>query len=327
MTSNAFKISRQFGMIVALSFTLASGAIAQSYPSKPIRIVIPFPAGGPSDFAARVLSQPLPELLGQPIVFDNRAGAAGVIAAQLVANSRPDGHTLLIANVGMLSIAPHLGKLPYDTDKDFVPITNLVSAPQWLAIHPSVPARNVKELITLAKARPGALNYGSAGIGQQSHLTGELFKIAAGVDIMHVAYKGAAPAVIDLVAGNISLVFTTSMESLQLAKAGRLRILAITSRERSPISPEVPTMREAGINDFVVLSWNGILAPAETPRDIIDRLNTDFVKALQDSKVKQQIAKRGGFAIGDTSKEFTAFIRAESARWSRVIKQLGITSQ
>jgi tripartite-type tricarboxylate transporter receptor subunit TctC len=304
-----------------------NSAYAQSFPSRAIRIVVPFPASGPSDFAGRVISQRLPELLGKPVVYDNRSGAAGAIAAELVAKSPPDGHTLLIANVGMLSIAPFLSRLPYDAAKDFAPITNLVSAPQWLAVHPSVPARTVKELMALARARPGQLNYGSAGVGQQSHLTGELFNILAGVNIVHVPYKGAAPAVTDLIGGQISMVFTTSIENLELAKTGRLRILAITSLQRSAATPDVPTMEESGLKGFEVFSWNGILAPAQTPREIINRLHADIVKALNSPEVKERVNGQGKFIVGDTPEEFGAYIRAESARWSSVIKQLGIKAE
>lgn len=324
MTRTSVRVIRQLGTVAGLFLAIAGGAMAQSFPSQPIRIVVPFPAGGPSDFAGRVVSARLPELLGQPVIYDNRAGAAGVIAGEIVARSRPDGHTLLIANVGMLSIAPHLGKLPYDPVKDFAPITDMVRAPQWLIVHPSVPAHSVKALIALAKAQPGQLNYGSAGLGQQSHLTGELLKSLVGIDIVHVPYKGAAPAVVDLISGNISMVFTTSMESIQLAKAGRIRILAITSGERSPVTPEVPTMIESGVKDFEVYSWNGILAPAATPRNTIERLNRDIVKALQFPEVKERVNANGKFIVGDTPEEFGAFIRAESARWLRIIQERGL---
>jgi tripartite-type tricarboxylate transporter receptor subunit TctC len=269
----------------------------------------------------------LPELLGRPVIYDNRAGAAGAIAAEMVARSAPDGYTLLISNVGMLCIAPHLGKLPYDAAKDFTPVTNLVAAPQWLATHPSIPAGSVKELIALAKARPGQLNYGSAGVGQQSHLTGELFRLISGVGIVHVPYKGAAPAVTDLIGGQISMIFTSSFESLQFAKDGRLRFLAVTSKDRSPVTPNVPTMVEAGVKDFVVMSWDGLHAPAATPREVIARLNRDIGTALQFPEVKERVAAVGKFPVGDTPEEFGAQVRSDSNRWSTVIKQLGIKAE
>lgn len=323
-------IKTRFGLLqnlitaVAVCLVPGNGVLAQSFMLKPIRIVVPFPASGPSDFAGRVMSNRLPELFGQPVVFDNRSGAAGSVGAEIVAGAPPDGHTLLIANVGMLSIVPYLRKLPYDAEKDFAPITNLVSAPQWLVVHPSVPARDVKELIALAKAVPGQLNYGSSGVGQTSHLTAELFSNTVGVKIVHVAYKGATPAVTDVLGGQITMMFTSSIENLQLARTGRLRILAITSGKRSNATPDVPTMIEAGINDFEVMSWNGILAPAGTPREIIARLNRAFVKAIQSPDVRERVSAQGKFVVGDTPEQFSNYIRAESTRWARVIQGLGI---
>lgn len=318
------RIPQLAGAVIALIVAIPQPVSAQSFPTKPIRILVPFPAGGPSDFAGRVISQKLPELLGQPIVYDNRAGAAGAIAAQLVAQAPADGHTLLIANVGMLCIAPRLGKIPYDPARDFTPITNLVSAPQWLVVHPSVPVRNVQQLITFAKAKPGQLTYGSAGVGQQSHLTGELFKIATGVDILHVPYKGATPAMIDLLGGQITMGFTTSIENFV---QGRLRILAITSRERSRVTPDVPTMIESGVKDFEAYSWNGILAPAATPRAVVARLNRDIAKALQLPEVRERVGASGKFVVGDSPEEFAAYIRSESAKWAGIVKRLGLDKQ
>ena len=310
-----------------LFLVAAAPALAQSFPSKPIRIVVPFPASGPSDFAARVMGSRLPEFLGHPVIYDNRSGAAGGLGAEIVSSAPPDGYTLLIANVGMLCIAPHLGKVPYDAMKDFAPITNLVSAPQWFVIHPSVPARNVKELIALARSKPDSLSYGSAGVGQQSHLTGVLFNNVTGVKILHVPYKGAAPAVTDLISGQISMVFTTSIENLEFAKKGRLRILAITSGERSAVTPDVPTMREAGVKDFEIFSWNGVLAPSRTPREIIARLNRDFVRAIQSPDVKQRVSAQGKFVVGDTPEQFSLYIKNESDRWGKLIVKMGGASQ
>jgi len=308
----------------AILLLMPIGAVlAQSYPSRPIRIVIPFPASGPSDFAARVMGSRLPELLGQPVIYDNRSGAAGGLGAEIVAKSAPDGHTLLIANVGMLCIAPHLGKVPYDPVRDFSPITNLVTTPQWLVIHPSIPARNVKELISLARSKPDSLTYASAGVGQQSHLTGELFNNITGVRTLHVPYKGAAPAVTDLIGGQVAMAFTSSIENLAFAKTGRLRILAITSSERSLVTPDIPTMRQAGVKDFEIYSWNGILAPSGTPREIITRLNGDFVKAIRSPDVMERVSAQGRFVVGDTPEQFSAYIQKESDRWGAIIKKIG----
>ena len=325
MTKMIRNVPQLLGMGALLCLAPGNGALAQSYPTKPIRIVVAFAPGGPSDFAARVISQRLPERLGQQVVVDNRPGAGGLVGAEHVAKSQPDGYTLLIANVGMLSVARYLySKLPYDPAKDFAPITNLIGGPSWLIVHPSVPVHNVKELIALAKARSGQLTYGSAGVGQVSHLNGELFKIMAGVDIVHVPYKGTGQITPDLIGGQISMSFSTDIQNLLFAKAGKLRMLAVTSLKRSPAAPEVPTVDESGLKSFEVLNWNGIVAPAGTPREIIARLNRDFVKVIQLPEVKQLVGAQGNIVIGDTSEEFGAYIRAESDKWSKVIKQLGI---
>ena len=325
MTKMIRNVPLLLGMGALLCLAPGNGALAQSYPAKPIRIVVAFAPGGPSDFAARVISQRLPKLLGQQVVVDNRAGAGGLVGAEHVAKSQPDGYTLLIANVGMLSVARYLySKLPYDPAKDFAPITNLIGGPSWLIVHPSVPVHSAKELIALAKARPGQLTYGSAGVGQVSHLNGELFKIMAGVDIVHVPYKGTGQITPDLIGGQISMSFSTDIQNLLFAKAGKLRMLAVTSLKRSPAAPEVPTVDESGLKGFEVLNWNGIVAPAGTPREIIALLNRDFVKVIQLPEVKQLVGAQGNIVIGDTSEEFGAYIRAESDKWSKVIKQLGI---
>ncbi len=325
MTKMIRNVPLLLGMGALLCLAPGNGALAQSYPAKPIRIVVAFAPGGPSDFAARVISQRLPKLLGQQVVVDNRAGAGGLVGAEHVAKSQPDGYTLLIANVGMLSVARYLySKLPYDPARDFAPITNLIGGPSWLIVHPSVPVHSAKELIALAKARPGQLTYGSAGVGQVSHLNGELFKIMAGVDIVHVPYKGTGQITPDLIGGQISMSFSTDIQSLLLGKAGKLRMLAVTSLKRSPAAPEVPTVDESGLKGFEVLNWNGIVAPAGTPREIIALLNRDFVKVIQLPEVKQLVGAQGNIVIGDTSEEFGAYIRAESDKWSKVIKQLGI---
>ena len=320
-----FSIPPLLGTGAALCLAIGNGVLAQSFPAKPIRIVVAFAPGGPSDFAARVISQRLPELLGQQTVVDNRPGAGGMVGAEMVAKSPPDGYTLLIANVGMLSVAPYLySKLSYNPAKDFAPITNLIGGPSWLVAHPSVPAHSVKELIALAKARPGQLTYGSAGAGQVSHLNGELFKIMAGADIVHVPYKGTGQITPDLIGGQISMSFSTDIQSMLFAKAGKLRMLAVTSLKRSPAAPDVPTVDESGLKGFEVLNWNGIVAPAGTPREIITRLNRDFVKVIQLPEIRERVGAQGNIVIGDTPEEFGAYIRAESDKWAKVIKQVGI---
>ena len=317
----------RIGYLPATALVLMLHAVpglAQPFPAKAVRIVVPFPAGGPSDYAARVVSQRLQEFIGQPVVVDNRPGAAGTLGAELVAKAPPDGYTLLIANVGMLSVAQFVQKLPYDPQRDFAPITNLIGGPSWLLVHPSVPARSVKELIALAKARPGQLTYGSAGTAQVSHLNGELFKVLAGVDLLHVPYKGTGPIIPELLGGQISMSFSTAIENLQFVRAGRVRALAITSLKRSPVVPEVPTVDESGLKGFEVLNWNGIVAPAGTPREIVARLNRDIVRAAQQPDVRERVGAQGNLVIGDSPEEFAAYIRLEADKWSAVVKKAGI---
>ena len=298
---------------------------AQSYPTKPIRIIVPFPAGGASDFAGRLVSQRLPDVIGQQVVVDNRSGAAGTIGAELVAKSAPDGYTLLLANAGVVSVAPSLfSKLAYDPQKDFTPITNVVAGPNFLVVHPALPVRNVKELITLAKARPGQLNYASAGPGQVSHLSGELFKMMAGINIVFVFYKGQAAYMPELIGGQIPMNISTLPELLPFVRAGKLRALAVTSLRRTPLTPEVPTMDESGLKGFEVVNWNGILAPAGTPREIISRLHREIVKVLQLPDLRQRVESQGNYLIGDMPEEFAAYIRSAAEKWAKVIKQAGI---
>ena len=313
---------------VAIALIGASGLVpvqAQTFPARPIRIVVPFPAGGPSDYAARVISQRLPESLGQQVIVDNRPGGAGAVGAEIVARAPADGYMLLIANVGMLSVSPHLiAKLPYDTLRDFAPITNVIGGPSYLVVHPSLPVKNVKDLVALAKQRPGELAYGSAGAGQISHMNGELFRILAGVNLLHVPYKGTAPILPELIGGQTALTFSTAIEVIQFAKQGRVRLIAVTGKQRSPAAPETPTVDESGVPGFEALNWNGIVGPAGLPRDIVNRLNRDIVRALGIAEVKERIAQQGNYPIADTPEQFTAYIKLEYDKWARVVKQAGI---
>ena len=304
-----------------LALALAGTAWAQPFPSKPIRIVVPFPPGGPSDYAARSVSQHLPHLIGQPVIVENRAGGAGITGADAVAKSSPDGYTLLVATVGVMVIAPYIfPKLPYDPFTDFVPITNLISGPSVLVVHPSVPAHSVQELIALARAKPGSLTYGSTGAGQISHLNGELFKALAGVDILHVPYKGAAPVLPAMISGEISMNFSTAIDGLGLMRAGRLRALAVTSPKRLAVMPEVPTMDESGLKGYDVSNWNAIWAPAGTPPALVDRLNREICKAMDSPDVRERVAAQGNLIVCDSPDEFAAYIRKEAGKWSKVVK-------
>lgn len=305
---------------------LAPGAApyAQPFPSKPLRIVVPFPPGGPSDYAARVVSLKIPEFFGQPVVVDNRPGAGGIVGAELTARAAPDGYTLLIANLGMLSILPHLRKLPYDPFKDFTPVVNLIGGPSFVLVHPSVPATNLRELIALAKRNPGQLAYASAGVGQISHMNGELMKMMAGVDMLHIPYKGTGPIMPELVGGQVSMTFSTAVENLNFVKNGRVRLLAVTGPKRLAILPDTPTMSESGLPGFESLNWNGLVGPAGIPRELLQRLNSAIVKALNTSDVQQRVAAQGNYVIGDTPEQFAAFIRTESDKWGKVVRTANI---
>jgi tripartite-type tricarboxylate transporter receptor subunit TctC len=297
----------------------------QAYPSKTIRIVVPFLAGGASDYVGRLVSTRLPELVQQQVIVENRAGAGGTLGAEQVARAAPDGYTLLLGNIGVVSVAPSIfSKLAYDPVKDFAGISNLVAGPSFVLAHPALPARNIKELIALAKARPGELNFASAGPGQVSHISGELFKMMTGVNITFVFYKGQAAYVPELVGGHIPLTFSTIPEMLPFVQSGKLRALAVTSARRIKVAPEVPTMEEAGVPGYEVLNWNGILAPAATPRDIINRLNRDIVRIMQNPELRQLVESQGNFVVADTPAEFTEFIRRETEKWGKVMKQAGV---
>lgn len=309
-------------LMVMLSFAAAS--YAQTFPAKPIRIVVPSPAGGPSDFAARAVSQNLPQYLGQPVIVDNRPGGAGLIGAEIVAKAPPDGHTLLVATGGLMIITPLvINKTPYQT-ADFAPLTNLISGPSYLLVHPSLPVRSLKALIELARTRPGELTYGFAGPAQVSHLNGELLKSLARIDIVSVPYKGTANLFTQLVGGEVSMAFTTSVDSLAFVRAGRLRALAVTTLKRSPAMPDVPTMDEAGLKGYEVSNWNGIWAPVKTPREVVERLNRDIARTLQAPDVKERVAALGNQIVADTPDEFAAYIRRQTDKWSKLVKEANI---
>ena len=308
----------------AVLAALAFGAAAQTYPSKPIRIVVPFPAGGTTDVLARAVAQKLTESLGQAAVVDNRPGAGGNIGAELVAKAPPDGYTLLMGTVGTHAINPSLyPKMPYDHVKDFVPVILVAGVPNVLVINPSLPVNSVQELIAYAKANPGKLNFASSGNGTSIHLSGELFKTMAGVQMAHVPYKGSAPALQDLVGGQVQLMFDNLPSSLALIKAGKLKALAVTSLTRAAALPDVPTVAESGLPGFEASSWFGLLAPAATPQPVVVTLNTDVAKWLATPEAREKLLAQGANAAGGTPADFARHIAAETAKWQKVVKESG----
>ena len=297
---------------------------AQNFPAKPIRIVVGFAAGGPTDVSGRLLSQKLTEKWGQPVVVEPRTGAGGNIAAEFVAKSAPDGYTLLLPAFAH-AVNPSLyANLPFDTEKDFVPVALLTTSANLFAVHPSVPVRNLRELIALAKAKPGQLTYGSAGVASASHLAGELLNSMAGIKITHIPYKGAAPASVDLVGGHISAAFPSISLAAAHAKAGRLRLLGIASLKRAESLPEVPTIAEAGVPGFEVLSWYGLLAPAGTPAEIITRLNQEVTRGLNEPDSVDRIRAIGAEPMKSTPAEFGTFLKKEIAKWAKVIRAANV---
>jgi len=303
---------------------LAAPAAAESYPSHPIRLIVPYTPGGITDIVARLVGQQLGERLGQTVVVDNRPGAGGTLAADLVAKSAPDGYTLLLGVNATQSIAASLyAGLPFDPVRDFQPITLIASGPLVLMLHPAVPAHSVRELVALAKAKPASLNYASSGNGGASHLAGALFSQVAGIDIVHVPYKGTAPAVSDLLAGQVQMYFDPVITAKPNIDSGRLRALAVTSTKRSAALPDVPTMAEAGLPGVEFTTWLGFLAAAHTPPDIVAMLHDATVAALREPALQDRLAVQGLDVVGDTPAEFAAFIAADTAAMARLVKSSG----
>jgi tripartite-type tricarboxylate transporter receptor subunit TctC len=312
-------------VVAVVLAALASAAGAQNYPNKPVRFIVPFAAGGGSDFVARVVAQKFNEAFGQPLVVDNRGGAGGAIGTELAAKSAPDGYTLLLGSAGPLAIQPGLtARLPYDPLKDFAPITLVTSIPYVLVVHPSLPVKSVRELIALAKAKPGQLNFASPGNGTTTHLATELLKMLAKIDVVNVPYKGVAPAVTDLLAGQVQFMSGDLSTVMPQVKAGRLRALAVTGANRSPQAPELPTVAEAGVPGYEAIGWFAVLAPAATPRDLVTRLNAVIVKGVTEADARERLAALGGDVVANTPAEFAARIRDDLAKWSALIKTIGL---
>ncbi|MGZ5167778.1 MAG: Bug family tripartite tricarboxylate transporter substrate binding protein [Burkholderiales bacterium] len=315
---------RVSALLLVLAFTI-SEAIAQAYPAKIVRLVIPFPPSGGSDVIARILVPKFAEALGQQVLVDNRSGANGNVGTEIVARSAPDGYTLLFNGSGTLAINPSLyEKLPYDAVRDFAPISLVVLQPHVLVVHPSVPARSVKELIALAHAQPGKLNFASSGSGSLAHLAGEMFKMMGRVDMVHVPYKGAAPSLVDLVAGHVHLVFSSSPSVMPQVRTHRLRALAVTTAKRVAAMPDLPTIVESGLPALIITGWYGLLAPAGTPGNITVRLNSDIVSTLRQSDVRQKLIDLGLEIETLTPQGFGDFVKAEIAKYAKVVRSANI---
>jgi tripartite-type tricarboxylate transporter receptor subunit TctC len=319
--------SRRFTAMIAAGCALAGGpASAQSYPNKPIRIVVPQLPGGGNDTIARMVGQKLTVALKQQVVADNRPGAGGLIAADLVAKSAPDGYTLLLANVATMAIIPNVQKkVPYDPVKDFEPVSLVASAPLLVVVHPSLPVTSVKQLIALAKAKPGQLNYASNGVGSSTHLATEMFKMMTGTKMVHVPYKGLSAATTDLLSGQVQVMFSSAVAMMPQVKAGRLRAIAMTGAKRSPAIPDVPTVAEAGVPDYEAGSWYGICAPAGTARPIIDQLSREIAAAVKLPDFIERLALEGVIPVGSTPAQFAAYIKRELAHVANVVKASGAT--
>jgi tripartite-type tricarboxylate transporter receptor subunit TctC len=296
-------------------------ASAQAFPDRPVRIIVGYPPGGGTDLVARLVQQPLSTRWGQPVVIDNRPGANAIIATEAVARAKPDGYTLLMAYATELAVNPAtMKKLPYDPVRDFTPIMQMAGAPLVLALHPAVAAKDVRELVALAKAKPGALSYSSSGTGSVHHFAGELFKLQTGVDMLHVPYKGSGPAAADAVAGQVQANFASVASVLRFVQAGRLRALAVTSKKRSSQMPEVPTMVEAGLADFELTSWYGLLAPAGTPAALVAKIHADITAVLAGPEIQKSFDVQGLDMAGGSPQAFAEFIRAEAARFARIAR-------
>ncbi len=315
-------------LLTALLCTTAMHATAQQYPVKPVRMIIGFPPGGGTDIVGRIVAQKLSEVFGQQFPVDNRGGAAGQIAAEFVAKAPPDGYTIMMAHIAAISILPSLvTKLPYDPSRDFAPVTLAAIGPNLLVVHPSVPARSVKELIALARARPGQLQYASPGAGTVQHLAAEFFKLQANLDILHVPYKGSGQSIVDLVAGHVHMNFDSVPPVINHVRGGKLRALAVTSEKRFSLLPDIPTVNEGGIAGFDMSTWWGLVAPAAVNKDIISRLHSETVKLLAQADVKERLAGVGAEAVGNSPDAFAAYIKSERAKYARIIKDSNIRAE
>jgi len=310
--------------LLAATLVASNAALAQAWPAKPIRFIVPFPPGGTTDIQARMINERLGAKLGQPVVLDNRGGANGAIGMEIVARAPADGYTMIISTVGTWTVAPHLSKLPYDVQTDFAPLIHMATTPGVLLVHPSVPAKNVKELITLAKTRPGELTYGSSGIGGFGQMCAELFAVTANIKMTHVPYKGSAPSLIDLMGGHIQILFNSALPTMPHIKSGKMRALATTGAKRMSILPELPTVAEAGLKGYENSTWSALGMAARTPQPVIERLNKEINAILQLPEVQEAARADGSMITGGTPEQFREILKSELAKFGRLIKQAGI---
>ena len=319
------KLSTRSLLLAAMGGLFALTVHAQSYPSKPVRVVVPYPPGGPTDIVARVLFQQVSESTGQQFLIDNRAGAGGNIGAEAVAKAPADGYTLLIGTTAHAINMSLFKSLNYDVQKDLAPVSLLTQGPLVLVTHPQFPANSIKELIDMAKAKPGSLNFASSGNGQSTHLSAELFNSMAGIKMVHVPYKGSAPALGDLMSGQVGIMFDTTLSAMPFVKAGKLKALGVTSPQRTPAAPDVPTIAESGLPGYEVFAWNGVLVPAGTPKAIVAQLNEEIRKAMQLPQVREKFSAQGFAASWNTPDQFAVFVRNEVEKWARTVKASGAT--
>lgn len=310
-------------LCLALSSTAAS-VVAQAYPSAPMRIVVPFTPGGGTDILSRMIAQRLNEAFGQPVIVDNRPGAGGTVGSAVVARAAPDGYTMLVIPAGYAAYGSLYRRLPFDTARDLDPVVRLASGPLTLVVHPSLPAKSVRELVDLAKKHPGDINFGSSGVGTLPHLSAELFTAMSGIKMVHIAYRGASAAATDVLAGRVPVYFMNILQSLSLIRAGKLRALGVTTPDRSPIAPDIPSIAESGLQGFDMTNWYGMMVPAGTPREAVNTLNGEVVRILRLPELKAQLSKSGMTVVASTPGEFAEFLARETAKFARIVERAGI---
>jgi len=318
-------LKRALSAVLAIAAVLCAGSVVgQPFPSKPVRLIVTYPPGGSSDLMGRVLGQKLSDLWGQQVLIESKPGAAGSIGMEFAARQPADGYSFVIGNFGPVAVNPVLSKVPYDVQKDFLPVSMVCTGPNILVVNAASPEKSVQELVAAAKKSPGKFNFGTSGPGSMSHLVGEMFKRSAAIDIVGVQYKGGVLAVQDLLGGQVQMIFSDALPVMAHIRAGKLRPIGITSKDRSPLSPDIPTMAEQGFPDLVAVNWWGVLVPAGTPRPIVEKLNADLVKALADPDLKTRYAQLGVEPVSSTPEFLGEFIRTESARYAKLIKEIGI---